>query len=129
MILLKNVYDNFCLLLLGLKLWGFPVNPLRAKRVREVANLTDRKNQHTPVYGVKEFGCPSVCLLSVVNFDPNCSAPWAARSLFVCSIYLIYDFLAGNNYPDSHPFAGGMKFATQISPVLNFIIIFWFFYW
>ena len=36
------------------------------KRVREVANLTERKNPHTPVYGVKEFSvCPSV-----TNFDP-----------------------------------------------------------
>ena len=33
---------------------------------REVANLTERKNQNTPVYGVKE----SVCL-SVTKFDPN----------------------------------------------------------
>ena len=40
--------------------------PLRAKRVREVANLTARKIPHTPVYGVKEF-----IHLSVVNFDPN----------------------------------------------------------
>ena len=42
------------------------VFPLRAKRVREVANLTERKNRHTPVYGVKEF-----VRLSVINFDPN----------------------------------------------------------
>ena len=33
---------------------------------REVANLTERKNPHTPVYGVKEFVC-----LSVTKFDPN----------------------------------------------------------
>ena len=32
-----------------------------------------------------------------------------------------YDFLAGNNYPDLPPFAGGMKFTTQISLLLNFI--------
>ena len=32
---------------------------------------------------------------------------------------LIYDFLAGNNYPDLPHLQGGMKFATQISPVLN----------
>ena len=41
---------------------------------REVANLTERKNLKTPVYGVKEFVCLSVCLsacLSVINFDPN----------------------------------------------------------
>ena len=29
---------------------------------KEVANLTERKNPHTPVYGVKEFVCLSVCL-------------------------------------------------------------------
>ena len=28
---------------------------------REVANLTERKNPHTPLYGVKEFVCLSVC--------------------------------------------------------------------
>ena len=28
-------------------------------------------------------------------------------------------FLAGNNYPDSPHSQGGMKFATQISPLLN----------
>ena len=33
---------------------------------REVANLTEQKNTHTPLYGVKEFVC-----LSVANFDPN----------------------------------------------------------
>ena len=33
---------------------------------------------------------------------------------------LIYSFLAGNNYPDSPHWQGGMKFATQISPLPNF---------
>ena len=37
---------------------------------REVANLTERKNPYTPIYGVKEFVRLSVCL-SVVNFNPN----------------------------------------------------------
>ena len=36
------------------------------ERVREIANLMERKNPHTPVYGVEEFVC-----LSVINFDPN----------------------------------------------------------
>ena len=40
--------------------------PLRAKRVKEVANLTERKNLHTPVYGVKEFVCLSGCLWSTL---------------------------------------------------------------
>ena len=34
---------------------------------REVANLTERKNPHTPVYGVKEFVCLSVCMLQTLT--------------------------------------------------------------
>ena len=53
------------------KLWSLitPTSliiPLQVKQVREVANLTVRKNPHTPVNGVKEF-----VRLSVVNFDPH----------------------------------------------------------
>ena len=33
--------------------------------------LTERKNPHTPVYGVKEFVC-----LSVTKFDPNIYQVW-----------------------------------------------------
>ena len=33
-------------------------------------------------------------------------------------------FLPGNNYPDSHHSHGGMKFATQISTLLNIILYF-----
>ena len=40
--------------------------PLRAKQVREVAILTERKNPHTPVYSVKKFVC-----LFVTKFNPN----------------------------------------------------------
>ena len=36
---------------------------------------------------------------------------------------LIYDFLAGNNYPNSPYLQGGMKFPTQISPLLNFHVM------
>ena len=32
-----------------------------SKASRESANLTERKNLHTPVYGVREFVCLSVC--------------------------------------------------------------------
>ena len=42
--------------------------PPASKASREVANLTERKNPHTPVYDVKEFVC--VCP-SVINFDPT----------------------------------------------------------
>ena len=44
--------------------------PPASKASSEVANVYERKNPHTPVYGVKEFVHLSVCL-SVVNFDPN----------------------------------------------------------
>ena len=36
---------------------------LECEASREVANLTERKNPLTPVFGVKEFVCLSVCLL------------------------------------------------------------------
>ena len=39
------------------------IYPPASKASREVVNLTERKNPHTPVYGVKEFVCLSVCLL------------------------------------------------------------------
>ena len=44
-------------------------HPPASEASREVANLTERKNLHTPEYGVKEFFLLSC--LSVVNFDPN----------------------------------------------------------
>ena len=65
---------------------------------REVANFTERKNTHTPVYGVKELVC-----LSVTNFDLN---------------YLRTGEI--ENYSDLHHLLGGMKFATQILPLLNY---------
>ena len=105
--------------------------PPTSKARREVANLTEKKNPHTPVNGVKEFVC-----LSLVNFDPNHLktgrtegaenkfATLAARAVFVglflLKKQLIYDFLAANNYPYSPHSQRGMKFATQISPLLNY---------
>ena len=57
----------------------------------------------------------SVCL-SVTNFDPNYlgtgRTEWAE---------IFKGFLAGNNYPNLPHSQGGMKFATQISPLLNSI--------
>ena len=41
--------------------------PPLSEASREVSNLTERKNPHNTVYGVKNV---SVCL-SVTNFDPN----------------------------------------------------------
>ena len=45
---------------------NFLSNPPVSKARMEVANLTERKNPHPSVYGVKEFVC-----LSVTKFDPN----------------------------------------------------------
>ena len=42
-------------------------NPPARKASREVANLTERKNPPTPVYGVKEFVRLSVCLWSTLT--------------------------------------------------------------
>ena len=48
---------------------------------REVANLVEGKNPHTPVYGLKEFVC-----LSVTNFDSNYlgtgQTEWVKKSFF-----------------------------------------------
>ena len=51
--------------------------PPASEASREVDNLTERKNLHTPVYGVKEC-------LSVVNFDPNYTF------VFLCSFFSLY---------------------------------------
>ena len=46
--------------------------PPASKASREVANLTERKNPQTPVYGVKEFVslsvCPSVILFALTQW-------------------------------------------------------------
>ena len=88
------------------------------------ANLTGRKNLHTPAYGVKEFVCLSVCLWQTLT--PIMFATLAARAFFVSSLLLqkqlIYYFWAGNNYSNLPHSQGGMTFATQISPLLNLYI-------
>ena len=79
---------------------------------REVTNLTERKNPHTPVYGVKEFACLSVCgqdylifhLTRTKNHLKNvCN--FGYQSCFCKPVFLpkqlICDFLAGNNYSGS----------------------------
>ena len=42
-----------------------------SKASREVANISEIKNLHTPVYGVKESVCQMSVCLSVTNSDPN----------------------------------------------------------
>ena len=156
-----------------------------SKGSREVANLTWRKNLHTPVYGVKEFVC-----LSVMNFDPNYlrtgKIEWAeifwgylSKShipKLYCNLNLLLKLVNSKQWGMEtantqktkshfkkgsqvllpglflwacfHPFwqkksifllnllprlatfagggggVGGMKFATQISPILNLIMAF-----
>ena len=57
---------------LNTRIWCFNagIYSSASEASREVAILTERKNQHTPVNGEKEFVCLSVCL-SVINFDTN----------------------------------------------------------
>ena len=47
----KNNYSNI-----------FKILSPASEASREVANLTERKNPHSPIYGVKEFVYLSVCL-------------------------------------------------------------------
>ena len=49
--------------------------PPESKVSREVANLTERKNPHTLVYGVKEFFHLSVC----DKLLPQLSQDWLNR--------------------------------------------------
>ena len=58
---LVKIFYNF-----NLRLRNYPP---ASKLSREVANLTERKNLHTPIYGNKEFACPSFCL-SVTTLTP-----------------------------------------------------------
>ena len=43
---------------------------------------------------------------------------------FLLEKQLIYDFLTGNNYPNSPHLQGCVKFSTQISRLLNFLFEF-----
>ena len=88
---------------------------------------TERKNPHAPVFGVKEFVCQSLFdLSSNQNQKPfeKKFATLAARAVFVnlfsLQKQLINDFLAGNNYSDLPYLQRVMKFAIQISPLLNY---------
>ena len=88
---------------------------------REVANLTERKNPHTPVYGVKEFVC-----LSVTKFNPNYLRTGKTAKklgLFRPDLDSVFrlksNFKHKNNNPGLHHSQGGMKFAMQMSPLLN----------
>ena len=42
--------------------FDFIIYPPESEVSSEVANLTERKNPHAPLYGVKEFVCPSVTI-------------------------------------------------------------------
>ena len=59
-------------------------NSIASEASREVANLIERKNMHTLVYGVKEFVC-----LSDTNFDSNNPrtgrTEWATKQSFAFS--------------------------------------------
>ena len=61
----KELFITFCLFkkefILKLSNTHSIHHPPASKASREEANLTERKNAHTPVYGVKEFVCLYAC--------------------------------------------------------------------
>ena len=72
---------------------------------REVANLTERKNPHTPVYGVK-YKAAIFFEQSMGSKNGNFTKDYLIfhQILWLPELFfkqLKYDFLAGNNYPDS----------------------------
>ena len=94
---------------------------LQTKWVREVANLTERKNPHTTAYGVKEFVRLSVCY----KLWPQLSWEWPNRmgwNFFKDNNNknpCLQKILSGNNYPDLPHLQGGMKFATLLFDFLK----------
>ena len=57
---------------------------------REVANLIERKNPHTPVYGVKEFICLSVCLFVCNKFLPHLAQLGVVPMFLMFFLYMSY---------------------------------------
>ena len=72
--------------------------PPASKASREAANLTGRKNPHTPVHGVKEFVCLFVC----DKLWPQLSQDWLNRKFWIKKL------------PRLRPFAGGNKICHTI---------------
>ena len=60
---------------------GLLFYPPASEVSREVANLTERKNLQTPVNGVKEFVCLSVCLFIKVFI--KASIVWTGRGMCI----------------------------------------------
>ena len=77
------------------------IYPPASKASKEVANLTERKNMHTPVYDVKEGIIRPTAREPSIHTYTHCMS--------VCD-KLWPQF----NYPDLHHLLGGMKLATQI---------------
>ena len=72
--------------------------PLRAKPVGRYKFNWKKKSAYPRIW------CQRICLSASGQLWPQ----------------FFFDFLAGNNYPDLPYLQGGMKFATQISPLLNY---------
>ena len=82
---------------------------------REVANLIERKNPHTPFYN----------RLFDLSYNQKQKPIEKSLQVWLPELFLEAYFASKtanlwlNNYPDLHHSQGGMKFATQISPLLN----------
>ena len=86
----------------------------------DVANLTKIKNPHTSIYGVKEFVCLSVCPSVTMCASSKNGEMGLFRPDLDSVCRLKSNLYHKNSYPDLHHSQGGMKFATQISPLLNY---------
>ena len=71
--MLQNLRANSEVILSQLEANGLNIHdydPPASEASRELANLTERKNLHTPVYGVKEFVCLSVVIKLLLYLLP-----------------------------------------------------------
>ena len=103
--------------------------PPASRSNREVANLTEIKNPRPRIWCHIIFG--SVCNIftsSPTNSKKPSSKKFAclgARAVLIGSTLPVLpkdSHFWTNSYLDSHHYQGGMKFATQISPILNYSI-------
>ena len=91
------------------------------KRTKKKPSYLFAVTKHN-LYGVKEFVCLSVCyqIWPQLSQERQHRMNWKRPDLG--SVFRLKSkFWHKNNYPDLHHSQGGTKFATQISPLLNYI--------
>ena len=76
--------------------------PLRAKQVGEFIEIRHKKNSLSTLGCLWLCDCDSEAIKNLSKLAPFTVGPWII------------------NYPDPHHSQGALRFATQISPLLNF---------